>query len=71
MRGRAAVGGGPKRAEFRDDIDISRYSGNQKWLLWCLEQFLDMADAAEEGAAGEAHGGATTNETPGAPAAEK
>ena len=63
--------GGPKRAEFRDDIDISRYSGNQKWLLWCLEQFLDMADAAEEGAPGEAHGGATTNEMPGVPAAEK
>jgi len=63
--------GGPKRAEFRDDIEISKYSGNQKWLLWCLEQFLDMADAAEEGAGGEAHGGATTNETPGAPAAEK
>lgn len=33
---------GPKRNEFRDDIDISRFSGNQKWLLWCLEKFLDM-----------------------------
>ena len=31
----------PKRDEFRDDIDISKYSGNQKWLLWCLEQFLN------------------------------
>lgn len=35
---------GPKRSEFRNDIDISRYSGNQKWLMWCLEQFLNMID---------------------------
>ncbi|MBR5975907.1 MAG: asparagine synthase [Clostridiales bacterium] len=33
---------GPVRPEFREDIDISAYSGNQKWLMWCLEQFLDM-----------------------------
>lgn len=32
---------GPKRKEFRSDIDIQNYSGNQKWLLWCLEQFLN------------------------------
>ena len=32
---------GPKRKEFRDDIDISKYSGNQKWLLYCLERFLN------------------------------
>ena len=35
---------GPQRPEFRDDIDISRYSGNQKWLMWCLEQFLNLVD---------------------------
>ena len=35
---------GPKRNEFRKDIDISKYSGNQKWLLWCLEQFLNEFD---------------------------
>ena len=35
---------GPRREEFRDDIDMSRYTGNQKWLIWCLEQFLEMAD---------------------------
>lgn len=35
---------GPKRAEFRNDIDMSKYSGNQKWLLWCLEQFLNKYD---------------------------
>ena len=35
---------GPIRTEFRDDIDMSQYNGNQKWLLWCLEQFLNMVD---------------------------
>lgn len=33
---------GPKRHEFRKDIDISNYSGNQKWQLYCLEKFLEM-----------------------------
>lgn len=33
---------GPKRPEFRKDIDISNYTGNQKWQMYCLEQFLDM-----------------------------
>ena len=35
---------GPVRPEFRNDIDICKYSGNQKWLIWCLEQFLNMTD---------------------------
>ena len=35
---------GPKRPEFRDDIDITKYSGNQKWLLYCLERFLNIYD---------------------------
>ncbi len=36
---------GPKRAEFRKNIDINKYTGNQKWLLYCLERFLtDFCD---------------------------
>lgn len=35
---------GPQRPEFRKDIDMAKYNGNQKWLLWCLEKFLEMAD---------------------------
>ena len=35
---------GPKRPEFRDDIDITKYTGNQKWLLYCLERFLNIYD---------------------------
>ncbi len=32
---------GPKRKEFRDDIDITKFSGNQRWLLYCLERFMN------------------------------
>ena len=35
---------GPVKPEFKKEIDISKYSGNQKWLIWCLEQFLSMLD---------------------------
>lgn len=35
---------GPKRTEFRKDIDISKFSGNQKWQLYCLERFLNTFD---------------------------
>lgn len=35
---------GPVRPEFRKDIDITKYSGNQKWLMYCLERFLNMLD---------------------------
>lgn len=35
---------GPKRKEFRDDIDMRKYSGNQKWQMYCLERFLNMFD---------------------------
>lgn len=33
---------GPKRPEFRKDIDMDKYTGNQKWQMYCLEKFLDM-----------------------------
>lgn len=33
---------GPRRPEFKKNIDIDALSGNQKWQLWCLEHFLDM-----------------------------
>lgn len=35
---------GTKRKEFREDIDFRRFSGNQKWLLYCLERFLNIYD---------------------------
>lgn len=33
---------GPTRPEFRKDIDINKFTGNQKWQMYCLERFLDM-----------------------------
>ena len=33
---------GPKRPEFRKDIPMDQLTGNQKWQLWCAEQFLNM-----------------------------
>ena len=33
---------GPTRPEFRKDIDMSKFTGTQKWQMYCLEKFLDM-----------------------------
>lgn len=33
---------GPERHEFRRDIDINKFTGNQKWQMWCLERFLNI-----------------------------
>ncbi|MBO4777989.1 MAG: asparagine synthase [Bacteroidales bacterium] len=33
---------GPKRKEFRSDLNMTSFSGNQKWLLYCLERFLNL-----------------------------
>lgn len=33
---------GPVRYEFKQNLDISSFSGNQKWQLYCLEQFLNL-----------------------------
>ena len=33
---------GPKRPEFKKDIDMSKFTGNQKWQLFALEKFLEM-----------------------------
>lgn len=32
---------GPMRPEFKKGLDMSKFSGNQKWQLWCLGRFLD------------------------------
>ena len=33
---------GPIRPEFRRDLDMTQFTGNQKWQMYCLEQFLNM-----------------------------
>lgn len=35
---------GPTRIEFRSDLDMATFTGNQKWQLWCLEYFLNKID---------------------------
>ena len=30
---------GPRRHEFRSDLNMSKFTGNQKWQIWCLEKF--------------------------------
>lgn len=37
---------GPKRPEFRPSC-IHGMTGDQKWLVWALERFLDIVDEAE------------------------
>ena len=39
---------GPVRPEFRKNLDMSKFTGNQKWQMWCLEQFLNMVDKEEK-----------------------
>lgn len=34
---------GPKRPEFRKNLDMSKFTGNQKWQMYCLEKFLKLA----------------------------
>ena len=35
---------GPKREEFKNNLDMSKFTGNQKWQIWCLERWLDLND---------------------------
>lgn len=32
---------GPSRPEFKKHLDMCKFSGNQKWQMWCLERFLN------------------------------
>lgn len=35
---------GPIRPEFKRNLDMNQFTGNQKWQLYCLEQFLNMVE---------------------------
>ena len=39
---------GPKRKEFKDGLDMSKFSGNQKWQMWCLERWLNMNEGCND-----------------------
>lgn len=40
--------GGPKRPEFQQGLDMNKFTGNQKWQLYCLERFLDLYESVGE-----------------------
>ena len=40
---------GPKRPEFRRDLDMTQFTGIQKWQMYCLEQFLNMYEPLKIG----------------------
>ena len=35
---------GPHRSEFKKGLDMSDFTGNQKWQMYCMEKFLDLYD---------------------------
>ena len=35
---------GPLRSEFLDNLDASEFTGEQKWLIYCLERFMNLFD---------------------------
>lgn len=35
---------GPTRPEFKSGLNMAEFTGNQKWQMYCLEQFLNMYD---------------------------
>lgn len=32
----------PTRREFKPNLDMKNFTGNQKWQMWCLERFLNL-----------------------------
>jgi len=35
---------GPQRPEFKGAVDINRFNGEQKWLIYALERFLNLME---------------------------
>ncbi|MBX3006735.1 MAG: asparagine synthase [Melioribacteraceae bacterium] len=36
---------GPSRKEFISNLDINKYTGEQKWIIYCLERFLNLFES--------------------------
>ena len=34
----------PTRSEFKKNLDMKKFTGNQKWQIYCLERFLNLLD---------------------------
>ncbi|MBR1930280.1 MAG: asparagine synthase [Lachnospiraceae bacterium] len=35
---------GPTRPEFKKNLDMDSFTGNQKWQMWCLERFMQIEE---------------------------
>ena len=35
---------GPVRHEFKENLNMDAFTGNQKWQMWCLERFLNLME---------------------------
>ena len=33
-----------KKNEFKKGLDMAKFTGNQKWQMWCLERFLNLME---------------------------
>lgn len=40
---------GPVRAEFKTDLSIAGFGGEARWLLWCLERFMNHFELERTG----------------------
>lgn len=48
---------GPTRPEFKQNLDMEKFTGNQKWQLYCLERFLNLLDGVPSESISSAMGG--------------
>lgn len=39
---------GPVRHEFKQNLNMAQFSGNQKWQLYCLEKFLNLYEPEKD-----------------------
>jgi hypothetical protein len=37
---------GPARPEFLDNLPMDKFTGEQKWLIYCLERFMNLMEAS-------------------------
>ena len=35
---------GPRREEFLSPFPVAAFTGDQKWIIYCLERFLNLAE---------------------------
>lgn len=38
---------GPKRPEFLESINIEKFTGDQKWIIYCLERFMNLFERTQ------------------------